>query len=785
MWRRQHWHTWILVALFCLGAWRYFAATDRHGRGGGGVTLDGFYYYVYLHSVWKDRDLDLHNDYDLLGYDVQYGETETGKKANPFGVGPAILWAPFLLLAHLLALVRQAFGEAGVSLDPMSDFHQNVTLFGTYLYGCAAILVCYQILRRLFDRQVALLSALGIGLGGPLVYYMLACPSYAHAQSAFVFSGFLWCWLRFRDGMSVRRWLALGGLAGLLVLVHPGNAPLCLVALGTAAKDLRHAVGRRDPREVALRLVGPVAALLAAVLAFSPQMLAWKTIYGHYLLTPQGPDFMRFGESMWHATLFSPRQGLLPHAPLFAVSLLGLGLLLRSPGTRTLAGASLAALALLALVNGAVYDWWGWGFGARRYTVALPLFAIGLGGFVDRARALLRRHEKRLPAVVVGGVVLLPLLFNLQLCREYSKGNLDPGDRSSTRHIYGAVATGFLRDLSASVGNPLSFPANWAYAFRWGVEADRYDRLHGAHLLDDNHVGANPHSPTLKEQLNLADGYAKDFLLSGWGEPGVHHGVRSLALRDLTGRLLVPLNVTKAVRLTLRGRPVVAGTVLRLRFNGQEIFRETLGPGWQTVNGLVPRRAIRRGGNELELIHEPPRDPVEIGPREIGTTGRAAPVDLAAVGAGQAQGDFADIWVDGRRATTNRRGLNVTAVDPVSGKVLYVRGFDLHQNRAQSMALRLFVQSLRPGTIVVVASRDEASRCFDPLAREALRSMGAVTDLEGKWRQAYAAIGLQGAAPGTALEDLGTGRRAQVCVGRVPPPWRQVAAYEHLTLEME
>jgi hypothetical protein len=229
----------------------------------------------------------------------------------------------------------------------------------------------------------------------------------------------------------------------------------------------------------------------------------------------------------------------------------------------------------------------------------------------------------------------------------------------------------------------------------------------------------------------------------------------------------------------------VAGTELRLRFNGQEILRETLGPGWQTVSGLVPRRAIRRGANELELIHEPPRDPVEIGPRAIGTTGRVAPVDLAAVGAGQAQGDFADIWVDGRRATTNRRGLNVTAVDPLSGKVLYVRGFDVHQNRAQSMALRLFVQSLRPGTIVVVASRDEASRCFDQLAREALRSIGAVTDLEGKWRQTYAAIGLQGAAPGTALEDLGTGRRAQVRVGRVPPPWQQAAAYEHLTLEME
>ena len=70
--RPRDWRGWVLVALFVLGAWAYFSATDPYGRQGGGVELDGFYYYVYLHSLFGDGDLKLDNNYRAHGYGVKY-----------------------------------------------------------------------------------------------------------------------------------------------------------------------------------------------------------------------------------------------------------------------------------------------------------------------------------------------------------------------------------------------------------------------------------------------------------------------------------------------------------------------------------------------------------------------------------------------------------------------------------------------------------------------------------------------------------------------------------------
>jgi hypothetical protein len=798
----------LLAALFLLGAWRYFATEDSYGRRGGGVRLDGFYYYIYLHSIWNDRDLDLANDYEAMGYDVRYPETRTGRLANPFGVGPAILWAPFLLLAHLIVRIRIALGEAGLSLDPMSEVHQNLTLFGTYLYGCAAILLTFRILSRFFSRGLALGAPIAVALGGPLVFYMIACPSYAHAQSALAFSGFVWAWLRLEEKAGALRWLVLGLFGGLVALLHPGNAPLLLLPAGTAVAAIVRAVRgtrpdgdgatvkgaaprprRPSPRGLALALAlsGPVIAAVVAALVFAPQLLAWKAIYGHALITPQGAGFLRLAESMWASTLLSPRQGLVPHMPILGAALVGLMLLLRK--RPALAASSLLAIAALAFLNGAVYDWWGWGFGARRYTAAFPLFALGLAALVEQAAALLARHRERLPVLLPAAALALLVLVNLQFYHQVQKGDLDPVDPLPTRTTYGNVASGLIDSVLTTVGNPLSFPQNWIYALRYGVEIDRFDRLHGSHLLDDNHEGANPHDVKRVEHIHLGTDSAARYLGPGFGKGEVIAGERAVAVLEprARARLLVPLNVRRGVRFLVRVRPVVVGTRLSIFWEGTLLREANLVEGWQDLEIHVASTRVRRGTNLVELEHVPPGpDPARVCPLEVGTTGTRAPVPIAAVGAGHSAGDFADFWVDGRPCGTNRRGLNVVAVDPGTGRVRAEAGFDLHATWSASRELRKFVETLPAGTIVALASRDETSRRFDKQAREALLRIGAKADLEGKWRASYAAIGVLGAPRGTALEQLRQEtQRAHACVGKVPPPWRAVAYYERFSLFLD
>ena len=77
------------------------------------------------------------------------------------------------------------------------------------------------------------------------------------------------------------------------------------------------------------------------------------------------------------------------------------------------------------------------------------------------------------------------------------------------------------------------------------------------------------------------------------------------------------------------------------------------------------------------------------------------------------------------------------------------------------------------GRIVAVAAADEASRLLGQEAVEALRGIGAEGDLREKFRWGHAIIGVQGAAPGTALEAMDWMRPVSVVVGEgaTEPGW--------------
>ena len=67
------------------------------------VASDGIFYYTPLHSLVVDGDLDFANEYRVLGAPAGYFQrTETGRLPNNFSIGPALLWLPWFVLAHLL-----------------------------------------------------------------------------------------------------------------------------------------------------------------------------------------------------------------------------------------------------------------------------------------------------------------------------------------------------------------------------------------------------------------------------------------------------------------------------------------------------------------------------------------------------------------------------------------------------------------------------------------------------------------------------------------------------------
>src|SRR4249919_2513210 len=82
---------------------------------------DGNGYYAWLRSPVIDHDLDFENellrgDPSFLNAVSEDGElrpnmyTENGRVRNQWGVGPAVVWAPFVVVAHGVVLVGRAAG---------------------------------------------------------------------------------------------------------------------------------------------------------------------------------------------------------------------------------------------------------------------------------------------------------------------------------------------------------------------------------------------------------------------------------------------------------------------------------------------------------------------------------------------------------------------------------------------------------------------------------------------------------------------------------------------------
>ncbi len=213
--------------------------------------------------------------------------------------------------------------------------------------------------------------------------------------------------------------------------------------------------------------------------------------------------------------------------------------------------------------------------------------------------------------------------------------------------------------------------------------------------------------------------------------------------------------------LAYEGAPAQAVTI---RVNDVVVLREhVLGAGWQTVEAAVPASAVRAGASRVRLqfgwVVSPRRAfPDPASRAVIGATGVVSPVNLDVHGFSEAFISAFDAAGAETKASAGRRGYNVAVIDPRTGRVLDMRGFDTAANAYEADALAAYLAGVRGGNIVALATKEDATAHLTPAAVAALRGLGSrinsVADLAG---QAHALVGVQGAAPGAAAETIAPG----------------------------
>jgi hypothetical protein len=385
------------------------------------VHGDGVGYYAYARASLIQHNLRFEEDWrhanryfsssrvqpDDQLHPSQYAPT--GYVDNHFSVGPAMLWAPFLIIAHLSVLIWDALG-GHIAADGFSTPYLAAMALGTAVYGFLGLLFSFSLARKYVRERWAFLATLGIWLASSLPVYMYFNPAWSHAHSAFAVALFVWYWERTRNSRTTGQWAALALMGGLMIDVYFPNGvflALPLIELLFAHHSFWKAGSWSSQKRLVLAEAAWLGAMVAALL---PTLITRGIVYG---------GLFRFGAYTsydwdwsaphWGQMLFSSDHGALSWTPILALALMGL---LAPPRNARIIALYLGVGAAAFYYVIACYPYWdGMASFGNRFLISLTsIFVFGLALLFERCGQYFRDGGR---AFVAGaGLVALLAVWN-------------------------------------------------------------------------------------------------------------------------------------------------------------------------------------------------------------------------------------------------------------------------------------------------------------------------------------------------------------------------------------
>lgn len=281
-------------------------------------------------------------------------------------------------------------------------------------------------------------------------------------------------------------------------------------------------------------------------------------------------------------------------------------------------------------------------------------------------------------------------------------------------------------------------------------------------------------------RLDFGDWRSWPYRGEGWAGDELFEGVSVNWATGAEALIFFPYRGEGDRRLLLRlapfSYPGAPEQTLALTLNGREAGTFPLAEGWQVIETVLPADNLQAGLNRLELRCSRRAVPREVLPAQtaIGSTGVIAPVDVEI----NSHADFSFVTVsfgpEAQDASAHRRGFNVAVLEPRTGEVLAVKGFDTAANRYEAEALTAFINQIPAGQIVLVSSQGADAAAFVSAGFATLGgSAGAPV-------APYSLIGVKEAAPGSALEASG---QAYLRLGRNPDTRPLAAAVDWVEIK--
>ena len=212
-----------LIALVYLGVHLKF---DIWKRSESVISNDVIDYYAYLPATFIYKDISLRFKEQVgedVGVKIWGFEQENGKYLIKMSMGLSMLYTPFFLIAHLVALIGPA--EANGYSAPYS----LALIFASLFYFLAGLVFLKKFLSNFFDQHSIAITLLIIALGTNLNYYLSKEAAMSHSFSFFLFSAFLFLSNKWHVNKKTKYAIFLGLIFGFISLIRPTNSLIALV----------------------------------------------------------------------------------------------------------------------------------------------------------------------------------------------------------------------------------------------------------------------------------------------------------------------------------------------------------------------------------------------------------------------------------------------------------------------------------------------------------------------------------------------------------------------------
>jgi hypothetical protein len=392
----------IVLLLFFTQFYYSFAIYNNSGNL---FSWDILGYYMYLPFTIIHHDPGITNqaviDQIFKLYEPSNGLYQAftipnGNRIPGYTIGMTVLYFPFFLIAHAWALLT------GYPADGFSFPYQFCISNGIMVYILAGVFYLRKLLLEFFSDRVAAIVLLLICLG---TNYWQEVTHASLGVHPVLFSGYaILCYLLirwYRQPSNIAS-ILLGLTGGLMTMIRGSEVLLTLVVLLWEVDSSRKLKERfaffvRHYRKILL-------VVIAAIIAFSPQLWHWKTVSGNwYFNNYQAAEGFNFSRPNLYNIFFSFKKSLFIYTPLMIFAILGFyHLYKRNRGL-------FIPVFIFFVVNTYLLScwllWWNaTSFGLRYFVQSYALMSLPLAAFV---RYLSGRSTVVKLVSVAGGIFLI------------------------------------------------------------------------------------------------------------------------------------------------------------------------------------------------------------------------------------------------------------------------------------------------------------------------------------------------------------------------------------------